>query len=856
MIDSIEEGRKKDGNRAIANKIKGRLHDLEKTVESNYGRWAWELLQNAKDSISHDDERTVSIHIELNEDSVVFKHNGLYFTDLDIRGLINQISSKEVEEGVETKNTGRFGTGFLTTHLLSKKVEISGIVKAKEGFYNFNFLLDRDSSKTDILAQKVEESWSGFQTSTKQLDTNYDDKEFNTSFKYLLESESQKSIAKRGLSEFLKLIPFVLSFIPKIQDVTIVNNLVNQIIKFENTNELVDDILIRIKKLQDSNVSDILIAVEKNAKVSIATEVEEIDGKYSIKGVEEIPKIFCDFPLIGTEKFHFPVIVNSFYFSPQTERDGIWLKGSVDDEEVETNYELLQSSVELYQTLLTKITEKKYTDLYNMATTKIPNTDERYFDKDWYIENIQKSLRESLMQSEIVETSGGRGKLEEVYFPDTTLSKEPREKIWQFSFDLKVNKLPIKEHIQKWADVVWAECKKVDINDLVNDLKGKENISELKKTLDMDKSQTFEWLSECLTFIKEHDEYNYPSYEIIPNQEEVFKSHKSLSLDEIDDEELKKIANQVGYNYYEILVHRDLFYKLSISEINMEMIASKITTLINEENDTEDRKQAITMLIEWFENNNDKGKEYFLSLYNKKEKLLVDTIPQEEKESLFALFKSGHKMSDVVDMINQDPAIITSNIKKANELDALYKEFGVNSVDELKQLMTSSPRGNVTVEDIAKTIEPIEVPKKATSEVLASLGITNVSDFEIAKKSHPELFHENVPTKEMYEAAQVLIQRAMENIEKYLKTLDEYNCEDIEATAPTILGGIVKHGQDISIVARPSDSGKIVIGYYESEIPVLELDGSELWYENGRPTPQRMTLGKMLKTTNITRIPV
>jgi len=108
----------------------------------------------------------------------------------------------------------------------------------------------------------------------------------------------------------------------------------------------------------------------------------------------------------------------------------------------------------------------------------------------------------------------------------------------------------------------------------------------------------------------------------------------------------------------------------------------------------------------------------------------------------------------------------------------------------------------------------------------------------------------------MYEAAQVLIERAMKNIENHLKTLDEYICEDIEPIAPTILGGIKKNNQDINIIARPSDSSKIVIGYYESEIPVLELDGSELWYENGKSNPQRMTLGKLLKTTKITRIPV
>lgn len=852
MINSIEQGRKEDGNRSIANKIKSRLHDLGMSVESNYGRWVWELLQNAKDSISDDADRTVSIRIELNSDSVVFKHNGLYFTDLDIRGLINQISSKEVEEGVETKNTGRFGTGFLTTHLLSKKVEISGIVKADEGLYNFNFLLDRDGGTTDILAKKVEASWNGFQASTKLLNADYSDTEFNTSFKYLLELDSQKSVAERGVGEFIKLIPFVLAFIPKIQDVTIINNLVNQTTKFENTSEIVDEVLIRIIKTHDESVSDILIAIEKNDKVSIATEVEKVNGNYSIKGVEDIPKIFCDFPLIGTERFHFPVVVNSFYFSPQTERDGIWLKGS--NEEVATNYELLQSSVELFKIILTKMAKKEYSDLYNMATTKIPKTDERYFDKDWYTVNIQKPLREFLMQSKIVETSMGRGKLEDVYFPDTNLLKESRQKIWQLSSDLKVNKLPIKKHIQKWAEVIWGECKKVDIDDLVNDLKEKENISELEKTLALSKHETFEWLKECLTFIHEQNEYCYTSYEIIPNQEGVFKAHNKLHLDEIDDDNLKKIAKHSGFNYYEILIHQDLFYQFNIAKINIEMIANKITTLINEENDTEERKQAITLLIEWFGNNEQNGREYFSSLYAKKEKLLVDTI--EDKESLFAILNSGVEISDVAEMIRQNPEKVKKSIKKAKELDALLKEYGVNSIEELKQLI-SSKNGNISpLETIVSLAPSEETPKEATVEVLASLGITNAKDFEIAKSSYPELFHDNVPTQEMYNASQVLIKRAMKNIEEHLKTLSEYDCEDIEATAPTTLGGIKKNEQDINIVARPSDSSKIVIGYYESEIPVLELDGSELWYENGKTVPQRMTLGKLLKTTNITRIPV
>ena len=76
MIKSIEDGRKEDGNRSIADKIIKRLHDLDKTVENNQGRWAWELLQNAKDSIAEYDGRTLTVQIELFEDKVVFRHNG------------------------------------------------------------------------------------------------------------------------------------------------------------------------------------------------------------------------------------------------------------------------------------------------------------------------------------------------------------------------------------------------------------------------------------------------------------------------------------------------------------------------------------------------------------------------------------------------------------------------------------------------------------------------------------------------------------------------------------------------------------------------------------------------------------
>jgi hypothetical protein len=54
----------------------------------------------------------VSVQIELNEDKVVFRHNGKYFDEQDIRGIINQITSKELAEGARRKQTGRLEQGF------------------------------------------------------------------------------------------------------------------------------------------------------------------------------------------------------------------------------------------------------------------------------------------------------------------------------------------------------------------------------------------------------------------------------------------------------------------------------------------------------------------------------------------------------------------------------------------------------------------------------------------------------------------------------------------------------------------------------------------------------------------------
>lgn len=682
MIQSIETGRKEDGNRSIADKIIKRLHDIEMTVENNHGRWAWELLQNAKDSVA-DSERKVSVEIELSKNSVVFRHNGAHFTEKDVRGLINQISSKEVEEGQESKRTGKFGTGFLTTHLLSKVIQVEGIVETIDNdFYRFSFPLDRDGKTTGQLVPKIETAWASFHESTEdnQID-DYDEDDFNTSFTYNLTSKDQKEIARIGVDEFTQIIPFVLAFIPVIDSVNIIDNLNNTTTKFENSEELEDDVLLNVIKIENKNNFEIKVLFAKDDNVAIASLVEENENGYAIKNLKDFPKLFCDFPLIGTEDFHFPVIINSFYFNPLTERDGVWLKGD-GKQEIEENREILKKAVELYQQLLEKITDLNYFDYYNICLSKIPSTNEKYFDEKWYQTNIQKSLREIITKSKVVETEDDKVLFSDVRFPDPDLKKDEREKIWKFSSDLKVNTLPAKKHIHKWADLIWKDVARVDVSDLVTDLKGKTNLIEIINTLETDESQAIAWLNNCIEFIYEiGGQIYFNNNELLPNQEGNFKKRKEISIDEIDDETLKEIASLLGYNFYEDLLHKDIYFEDSHSTTTIQDVATEISKLIkDDESIDEDRILAIRKLAEWFEYNPEKGKTHFEALYRRKEKLFVDTI--EDKENLYSVLKTKtplSKLAEVAKAIENDPEILDLIARRQKERE---EEIERNEVGE------------------------------------------------------------------------------------------------------------------------------------------------------------------------------
>lgn len=150
--DKIRDLRSTAQETQAAIKIRDKLTDLRsKDVLISSYRWIWELIQNAKDCPNPSGKIDIEILFDSTRRIVEFKHNGKLFSTKNIVYLIEQVSTKDRTRNSES--TGKFGTGFLTTNLLSPVVKISGLLHDDDDdkIAGFEVTLDRSGNTIDEL---------------------------------------------------------------------------------------------------------------------------------------------------------------------------------------------------------------------------------------------------------------------------------------------------------------------------------------------------------------------------------------------------------------------------------------------------------------------------------------------------------------------------------------------------------------------------------------------------------------------------------------------------------------------------------------------------------------------------------
>jgi hypothetical protein len=511
------------------NNVDKRLRELDQPSENDCKRWIWELIQNAKDSIVEDNvKQFVDVKLIVKNELVVFKHNGSPFTAKALFGLLYKYSAGDINN---TESTGRFGTGFLTTHTLSKIVSIEGDLYkdiGKKELCGFTATMFRDGIDADELLE-------GVRRMRKSL--SYTDEKNNwTTYTYHLTTEQNKIALQLGLENFIANIAQTMLFCKELNTVELDNNgAITKIIR-KQPKELENEIGISEFEITGNNPHTRKFLHKKLSKQSedltkrFKTDREvrlmaaiEIDNENNLVENETAPSHFCVLPLVGSEKHILPIYLNSPDFEPDSERQSLLLDGFVDWEEHKElgtiitvrgiNRLILKESIDLYDSLVSYICKNGYHKLYLLAKGLKRTPDfEKNFNKDWFEKEITLPYRDVLKQYEVVETDSVNKKL---FNDDNTPNiiipsgnKEVRQKIYLLATELFPANLPLEKYASNWAFFAWNDCGLFEKEDLCKFVSDKVNASNLP---------SYDWLNKFLTFIKGEDETLFKKYALIPN---------------------------------------------------------------------------------------------------------------------------------------------------------------------------------------------------------------------------------------------------------------------------------------------------------------------------------------------------
>jgi len=514
MIDSLY----------VAN-VMNRLRELINPHESDCKRWIWELIQNAKDSVNGQD-RQVNIKIVCNNKHLIFEHDGSAFNAKALLGLLYKFShGKSKTKG----STGRFGTGFLTTHSLSKIVHIESDVindsDGKEDIKGFSATMYRDGLDESSLLVGVEKM--------KKSMIYKDTRNGFTRFTYDIIDQHGLESLSLGISNFEDNISHTLLFCPEIGAISLDNGGVHsryRIIKRIEEGKVYHYTL-EIDKGGNISYREFLMSVYEadhdslskkycsNRRLLIECVVEVLNGCV-VQRIETVPSIFCVFPLVGSEYIRFPFVLNSRDFEPTTERQGLLLIGSEFDDKNSVitpngiNRDILRISIDLYCRIIEHLSSNFYKELHLLSyglNSSIPQQPD--LDSEWY-RCYQTSLCELLKRNRIVLCNGSYVSINEkkIIFIDYCSMNSKDSSIFHGILRI-IYGFRIGDYADSlaWSRYLFSGIEVFSLNSFCSYLSEKKSIQNLE-------SQESLHYNEFLRVLFEHFREQLNHYSLLPNQ--------------------------------------------------------------------------------------------------------------------------------------------------------------------------------------------------------------------------------------------------------------------------------------------------------------------------------------------------
>ena len=601
----IAERRKEFAEELHAGSVYRDIQAREKERKEYEKRWFWELLQNAKDSVLESEK--VNIKIEIKEKEIAFSHSGNPFELDEILSLIIQGSSKTDDDS----KTGRFGTGFMTTYLLSKKVKITGQLTNEDGY--FDFWLNRDAQDVKEFYRLQTKSNEDFISSIQEnLYTN--DSEFKTRFVYNLDEKGEIT-SQKGLQSLSELIPFTQLFNNQIGSITVddtgeITTYEKEKIKeYELSGNKIEEW--ELKSTNSKNNFKAYIIRDNEFDVVLVTEVEG-DAEKLIKIDNKYPRLFFTFPLIGTEEFGIPFIINSTSFDPKIERDGVYLNSNEDSSnEISKNKKLITRSLEVAISIFPEIIKKNsIKDVFNIFDFSI-SKDYNWIDNIW-LNNLKNQQISRLNEIGCLFYGEKHKKFSELHIPYSH-NKEIIEDLWKLLDDSNSYNPISRYEIDNWISVAknYAKLREIDVFEIENIIGSKLLIKYISNKSGLDvleedlKIDNYEWLNNLYMLIYKDLEVFPLNKKILLNQDNSFIEAEKLRWDLIKDDELVTVSKKLGLNFHQKLISNSV-HKFEITGVDsykkeyaVEDLKNKINSLNPDDYSSVEISKANACFIKW-----------------------------------------------------------------------------------------------------------------------------------------------------------------------------------------------------------------------------------------------------------------
>ena len=536
--------------------VRKHLMALESNRANVITRWVWELLQNARDA-SPEGATNLVASFEVGESDVVFQHNGREFREIEIAHLIYHGSTKtEDEEAI-----GQYGSGFLTTHLLSPEIKVSGRI---EDGQPFDFSLKREIASHQELSASMNRAKDAFQASLGNSNA-LKQSGFTTRFGYPIIREDALDVVTEGIETLKRCAPFVMVFNHEFSSIMVKTS--DELVRFKvNDRVELQDGLIEVSVEESENSAQTITKylVAPGDMASVAIPFKSDGAAHMCLELKEVSKLFLGFPLVGTEAFSFPAIINSFDFTPTEERNGVYLWRGKTDANL-SNQAVIEEACELLTTIVGFAASSDWRNVYRLVN--IPAL--RGY--DWVDDKELRQSHKNRLVAPIRQTlavlgdhSGMPIAPEKAILPIAE-SEEGVTALWDLLNDLNEfrPKLPRREEAFGWCKAVenWTAIRDPEADPLPEAFDGRMLAAHIQKetaissflgTLDNLRNMLNEdvcpvkWLDRLYAFLlKNGFDREVSNHRIVLDQSGRFNTISNLYRDKGIDDELKRISDDV-----------------------------------------------------------------------------------------------------------------------------------------------------------------------------------------------------------------------------------------------------------------------------------------------------------------------